>query len=55
MEREVQKTVNELITRQDILGREREIQRVAKVELDQKELRKYLDQVIEEIKRNRSK
>ncbi len=54
MERELQKTVNEIITSQDILGKEREIERVAKVEFDEKELRKYLDQVIEEVKRDRS-
>jgi hypothetical protein len=54
MERELQKTVNEIIASQDILGMERERERVAKVEFDEKELRKYLDQVIEEVKRHRS-
>jgi len=50
MERELQKTVNELITSQDILGREK----ATKAEFHEKELRKYLDQVIEEVKRDRS-
>jgi hypothetical protein len=54
MERELQKTVNEIITSQDILEREREMERVARVEFDEKELRKYLDQVIEEVKRDRA-
>jgi hypothetical protein len=50
MEKEVQKTVNELIQSQDILERER----VTRVEFDEKELRKYLDQVIKEVRKDRS-
>jgi hypothetical protein len=51
MEREVQKTVNEIIKdQQDVLAREK----VTRAEFDEKELRKYLDQVINEVKKNRS-
>jgi hypothetical protein len=50
MEKEVQKTVNELIQSQDILERER----VTRAEFDEKELRKYLDQVIKEVRKDRS-
>jgi len=51
MEKEIQKTVNEIIKdQQDILAREK----VTRAEFDEKELRKYLDQVINEVKKDRS-
>jgi hypothetical protein len=51
MEKEIQKTVNEIIKdQQDILAREK----VTTAEFDEKELRKYLDQVINEVKKDRS-
>ena len=49
MEKEIQKTVSEIIRSQDILERER----VTRAELDEKELRKYLDQVIKEVRKDR--
>jgi hypothetical protein len=49
MEKEIQKTVSEIIWSQDILERER----VTRAELDEKELRKYLDQVIKEVRKDR--
>lgn len=50
MEREVQKTVNEIVrSQQEILGRER----VTRAEFDENELRKYLDQVINEVRKNK--
>jgi hypothetical protein len=51
MEKEIQRTVNEIIKdQQDVLAREK----VTRAEFDEKELRKYLDQVINEVKKDRS-
>jgi hypothetical protein len=54
MEREMEKTVNEIISSHAYREREREREKVAKFEIDEKELRRYLDQVVEEVKRDRS-
>jgi hypothetical protein len=50
MEKEIQKTVAKILESQNILERER----VTKAELDEEELRKYLDQVIREVKKDES-
>lgn len=47
MEKEIQKTVTRIIQSQENIKAEREVG----VELDQDELRKYLDVVIEEVKK----
>jgi hypothetical protein len=44
MEKEIQKTVSEIVESQDIL----DINKEREVELDEKELRRYLDVVIKE-------
>jgi hypothetical protein len=49
MEKELQKTVNEIIKSHNILEREK----LTKAELDEEELRKYLDQVIKEVRKER--
>ena len=49
MEKEVQKTVNEIIRSQNILEREK----VTRAEFDEIELGKYLDQVIKEVRKDR--
>ena len=54
MERQLQKTVKEIIINQDFQARQIDNERVASAEFDEKELRKYLEQVIEEVKRDRS-
>ena len=46
MEKEIQKTVSEIVESQDIL----DINKEREVELDEKELRRYLDVVIKEVK-----
>jgi hypothetical protein len=48
-ENELQKTVSELVRSQNILEREK----MTRAEFDEIELRKYLDQVIEEVKKDR--
>jgi hypothetical protein len=49
MEIELQKTVSELVRSQNIFEREK----VTRAEFDETELRKYLDQVIKEVKKDR--
>jgi hypothetical protein len=49
MENELQKTVSELVRNQNIFEREK----VTRAEFDETELRKYLDQVIKEVKKDR--
>ena len=47
MEREIQKTVTKIIQSQENIEEEREVG----IELDQNELRRYLDVVIKEVKK----
>ena len=54
MERQLQKTVKEIIINQDFRASQIDNERTASAEFDEKELRKYLEQVIEEVKRDRS-
>jgi hypothetical protein len=49
MEKELHKTVSEIVRSHNILEKEK----VARAELDETELRKYLDQVINEVKKDR--
>ena len=49
MEKEIQKTVSEIIRSHNILEREK----VTRAEFDEIELRKYLDQVIKEVRKDR--
>jgi hypothetical protein len=47
MEKEIQKTVTEIIESQDNL----DVYRGREIELDEKELRRYIDVVLKEVKR----
>lgn len=48
MEKEIQKTVTEIIESQDDL----DVYREREIELDEKELRRYIDVVLKEVKKD---
>jgi hypothetical protein len=48
MEKEIQKTVTDIIQNQNIL----DVERPTAIELDEMELRKYLDYVLKEVKKD---